>query len=101
MIRNFIFAGLGVTIGDILLGYWARSGDISNFILGLVFNLIGIIFYAGTLRSENIGIATAIFLAINIVAVTLAGIVFFRERSSILQIVGMGLILLAIVLMEI
>ena len=97
----FALAGLGVTTGDILLGYWARTSNWVFLVIGLVFNIIGILFYANTLSLRGVGIATAIFLAINIAAVSIAGMIFFREQFSILQLTGIGLIIVSIVLIEI
>jgi multidrug transporter EmrE-like cation transporter len=97
----FTLAGLGVTTGDLLLGHWARTSNWIFLVIGLIFNVIGILFYANTLTLRSVGIATAIFLAINITAVSITGMIFFREDVSILQFVGIGLIVLAIVLIEI
>lgn len=101
IVTLFVFAGLGVTIGDLILCYWAKTGNLPSLILGLLFNIIGIIFYANTLKLETVGIATTIFLASNIVAVTVLGILFYNESVSWMQVGGIVLILFAIVLIEI
>lgn len=97
----FFGASLFVTVGDLLLAQWAR-GDSWNFLfIGLVLNLIGIGFYAQTLRLESVGIATAIFLGINIFAVALSGFLFFGQSYTTRESVGLILLVLAIVLIEI
>ncbi|MBT5021415.1 hypothetical protein HOK51_09690 [Candidatus Woesearchaeota archaeon] len=96
-----ICAGIGVTIGDALLAGWARGNGLIFLLSGLIFNIIGIIFYATTLRIESIGVATAMFLAINIVAVSLYGMFFLRDHISISKICGIILIIFAIILIEI
>ena len=97
----FTLAGLGVTTGDVLLGHWARTSNWIFLVIGLVLNVIGILFYANTLSFRSVGIATAIFLAINIIAVSIAGVIFFREQFSVMQFIGIGLIVVAIMLIEI
>ncbi|MBW3021133.1 EamA family transporter [Candidatus Woesearchaeota archaeon] len=97
----FIGAGIGVTVGDVLLCNWVRQNNNLFLFLGLLFNVIGILFYAQTLRFESIGVATSIFLAINIVAVTLAGLVLFGERISWSQGSGILMVIISIILMEI
>lgn len=96
----FLFAAIGVMTGDVFLYYWAKNDFFINLIFGLFFNLIGIIFYAHTLKFENLGIATAIFLSMNIVAVMLAGVILFKDQLSLLQILGISMLIVAILIIE-
>jgi len=93
-------AGIFVTIGDVILFQWARGSALYHLILGLGFNVIGIVFYAQTLRLESIGIATAAFLGLNILAVTLVGLFIFGETIRARGVIGMALIAFSIFLIE-
>lgn len=97
-----LFAGAGffVTIGDLVLAQWARTTNWTLLVLGLMLNIIGIAFYANTLRLESVGIATAIFLGINIIAVTLGGYFFLNESLTLRESGGLLLLGIAITIIE-
>lgn len=94
-------AGALVTIGDLALAHWARAGPILFGLLGVAFNIGGILLYAHTLQMESVGVATAVFLGINILAVTLGGIFLFGEQLSAARIVGLFVLTVALVFVEI
>jgi multidrug transporter EmrE-like cation transporter len=94
-------AGVFVTIGDVILFQWARENNFVHLIFGLLFNVAGITFYAQALKFESLGLATAMFLGLNILAVTLAGCFIFGERIPLKGVLGMGLIAISIFLIEI
>ena len=94
-----IGAGIFVTAGDLVLARWAMNG--SGLWLGLALNLVGIMFYAQTLRLESVGVATALFLGVNIAAVALGGYVVFGDALTRNSMLGIGLMVLSIVLMEV
>jgi multidrug transporter EmrE-like cation transporter len=98
-----LFAGAGffVTIGDLILAQWARTNQWMLLVIGLLLNVIGIAFYANTLRLESVGVATAIFLGINIIAVTLAGYFFLNQNLSFRESAGLMLMAVALVMIEI
>lgn len=101
LITLFMGAGLFVTSGDIVLAQWARTSNWALFVLGLLLNIVGIMFYANILRLESVGLATAIFLGINIVAVTLGGYFFLNQSLTIRQLEGVLLLIFAIIMLEI
>ena len=94
-------AGLCVTVGDLALAIWARTNSSFYLILGLILNLIGILFYAQTLRLDNIGVATAIFLGLNILAVTIGGFFLFHESLNLRKVLALFLLVISILLLEI
>jgi multidrug transporter EmrE-like cation transporter len=96
----FLGAGLFVTIGDLILAQWARTSNWILLVTGLILNLVGIGFYAQTLKLESVGLATAIFLGINVVAVALGGYFFLRQSITIKEFAGLGLMMLAIMVIE-
>ena len=94
-------AGISVTIGDLILAGWARTSNWNLLIIGLLLNVVGIIFYANTLKFESVGLATAIFLGINIIAVTLGGYFFLNQSLNLRESLGILLLGIAIVIIEI
>ena len=94
-------AGVFVTLGDLALAYWARVGQIPFILLGLLLNLLGILFYSQTLRRESVGIATAIFLGFNILAVTLGGVFLFDENIGLSRMFGLLTLAGSIIFIEV
>jgi len=101
VLYTLIIAGILVAIGDVALAQWSRLEEAQFLLLGLVFNLVGILLYAQTLSVEHIGIATALFLGLNIGAVTLSGIFLFNESLSSGKIFSLLTLLLGIILIEV
>ncbi len=97
----FACAGLFVTIGDLVLAQWARNGNWILLVMGLSFNIVGITFYANILKLESVGLATAIFLGINIVAVTLCGYFFLNQSLTFRELTGLLLLTFAVIIIEI
>ena len=93
-------AGVLCTCGDISLAYWARQSTSLALLIGLGLNLAGISSYAFALTLEQVGIATALFLGFNILALSLAGFLVFSETPSPLQLVGLLLLIGSIILIE-
>ncbi len=100
-ITLLIGAGIFVTAGDLFLAGWARVNYIGYLVAGLLLNLTGIVFYAFSLRAEIIGIATAIFLGLNIFAVSLGAYFLFDESIPLRGAIGISLIIISIMLMEV
>jgi len=96
-----LIAGLCVTSGDVVLALWAKQSKFYLFLIGMLLNIAGVIVYAQSLRMEAVGIATAMFLGINIVAVTIMGMFLFKQFLSWKQIVGMIGMVAAMVIIEI
>jgi multidrug transporter EmrE-like cation transporter len=101
LITLFAGAGFFVTIGDLVLAQWARTSNHTLLVLGLLLNITGIAFYANTLRFESVGLATAIFLGINIIAVTIGGYFFLNQSLTARELTGLLLLAFAIVVVEI
>ena len=93
-------AGILCTGGDISLAFWAKNSGWLVLLLGLGLNLAGIGSYALSLTLEQAGATTALFLGFNILALALAGFVFFNETPSLVRAFGLMLLVAAIVLIE-
>ena len=70
------------------------------YIGGLAIYLIGLVFLVESFKSENIAVASAIFVIINIATLLLVSWLWFGDKLSLLQIVGLALALVAIALLE-
>lgn len=101
VLYTLVIAGILVAIGDIVLAQWSRLGGTLFLLLGLAINLVGILLYAQTLNVEHVGIATALFLGLNIGAVTLGGTFLFNEPLSLGRILGLLTLFTGIVLLEV
>ena len=100
-IALFAGAGLFVTIGDLILAQWARTSNWILLVLGLLLNIVGIGFYAQTLKLQSVGLATAIFLGINIIAVTIGGYFFLNQSVTLKEFLGVLVLASAILIIEI
>ena len=94
-------AGVLMASGDLALAVWARGGQIYFIALGLLLNLIGIVAYANTLGVQNIGVATAALLGLNILGVALFGYFFFGQSLSAMQAAGMFVLAASIIFIEV
>lgn len=87
--------------GDIALAIWSRGGQMHFIVAGLLLNLIGIVAYAHTLGTQNIGVATAALLGLNILAVAAFGFFFFGQSLSAARAVGMLVLAASIIFIEV
>lgn len=94
-------AGAIVTLGDLALAYSARAGQMLFVLLGVGLNVIGILIYAQTLSMESVGVATAVFLGINILAVTAGGILLFGDKISVARILGLLMLTSSMIFIEV
>lgn len=99
-VYTLALAGVLVAIGDISLAHWIRAGSGLLFAIGILMNLTGIVVYSQTLASAQIGLATATFLGLNILVVTLGGALVYREIPNLSSVSGMALLLVGIGLIQ-
>ena len=69
--------------------------------LGVGLYTIGTVIWAFSLRYELLSKAISIFTVLNLIAVILVGVLFFQEHLSFINKVGIGLGVLAVILMQI
>ncbi len=95
--------GLLLTGGDIVFKYWTlRSLPILSFhyLVGLIIYIFGLICLIQSFKSQNIAVASAIFVIVNIITLALVSWFHFDEKLSAQQLYGMGFAILAIVLLR-
>ncbi len=97
---TLLLSGLILTAGDIFMKYWATHGGSNYYIAGLTIYLVGLMFFVETLKQENVAIASAILVMVNIISLIIIGWFFFHEPYSHTKLGGIILALLAILLLE-
>jgi multidrug transporter EmrE-like cation transporter len=104
--NTFLLLAIGgslLTIGDIIFKFWVeRSLPYVSFIYigGFLVYMAGLIFLIESFKAENIAIASAIFILINIATLALVSWFYFDEKLSVLQIWGLALAIISIALMQ-
>ena len=98
-----IIGGSALTVGDIIFKYWVeRSLPYLSitYLGGFALYIVGLIFLIESFKTENIAVASAIFVLINIATLALVSWLYFGDKISSLQIVGLLLACTAIVILE-
>jgi multidrug transporter EmrE-like cation transporter len=89
------------TIGDIIMKQWVINKNPWLFCLGIFIYLIGLGFLAYSYNYKNIAVASAIFVILNIIALSLVSWFYFREALTPVQIIGIIVGIIAIFILEI
>jgi len=92
--------GVILTVGDILFKFWVERPSPLLYVSGLALYLLGAVFLVQSYKSENIAVATVIFIVFNVVTLSIVSWLYFGERLSALQIGAVVLALGAIALLE-
>jgi multidrug transporter EmrE-like cation transporter len=95
-----VLGGSILTVGDVIFKFYAETPKSFLYVLGLIVYLLGLIFLVQTYKTENIAIASAIFVIINIVTLLFVSKFYFGEQPSLWQVVGVIIAIVAILLME-
>ena len=95
-----IIGGIILTVGDLLFKFWIESDNRALYVVGLFVYVVGLLFLVESFRSENMAVASTIFVIVNVVTLALVGWLYFGERLSILQIFGILCAFLAVFLLE-
>jgi len=104
---KIIFFGLVIlavaleVAGDIFFKKWAIESKGVLLYIGLLIYFIGTIFWAISLRYEYLSKAISVFTVLNLVIVSVVGILYFKEDLSLINKIGIGFGILSIVLIEI
>ncbi len=93
-------AGIGLTAGDVIVKKWATTGNSIYYVIGMVAYLIAIAFLAESFKYKNMAIANSICVGLNVVTLVIVSWFYFKETLSILQLLGILLIIIGIVVLE-
>jgi multidrug transporter EmrE-like cation transporter len=95
--------GTLLTLGDIVFKTWATANApylSYQYILGLALYIAGLLCLIETFRTQNIAVATAVFVLINIATLALVSWFWFGEKLSLLQVAGLVCAAAAVLLLE-
>jgi len=86
--------------GDIFFKKWAVESRSALFIVGMAVYFIGTFFWAISLKYEFLSKAIVVFTVLNLVLITLAGVLIFKEDLTLANKMGIVLGIVSIVLVE-
>ncbi len=86
--------------GDIVFKKWTIENKTILMWIGFIIYSVGALFWAFSLKYEMLSKAISIFTILNLVIVSLIGIVIFKENLSVASKIGIVLGLVSIVLIE-
>ena len=95
-----ISGAIFLTIGDVVFKYWTGHEKLPLYILGLLLYLIGLMFLVWSYKFENIEVASALLVIFNIIALTVIGWLYFNERISVIELLGIAAGVVSIALLE-
>jgi spermidine export protein MdtJ len=100
----FVLIGLAVAleiVGDILFKKWSIENKNYLLIIGLTVYIVGTAFWALSLKYEYLSKAISVFTVLNLVVLSLVGILYFKEDISLINKAGIALGILSIILVEV
>jgi len=89
-----------LTIGDVLMKKWVVENKILFYFAGLVIWLVGLNFLALSFKYKNIAVASTIFVVLNVAMLSFASWVYFNEKLSLLEILGICLGITSVIVLE-
>lgn len=104
---KYVFYGLILlavafeVIGDIFFKKWSVENKNVLPYAGLFIYFIGTIFWAISLKYEFLSRAISIFTILNLIVITLVGVLIFKEDLSLINKIGIGLGIASVILIEI
>jgi multidrug transporter EmrE-like cation transporter len=86
--------------GDIFFKKWSLDSKNMLLAIGLIVYFIGTVFWAVSLKYEFLSKAISVFTILNLIIVSLAGVIIFKEDLSVVNKIGIALGALSIILVE-
>jgi multidrug transporter EmrE-like cation transporter len=86
--------------GDIFFKKWSLDSKNLLLAIGLLVYFIGTVFWAVSLKYEFLSRAISVFTIMNLIIVSLAGVIIFKEDLSVVNKLGIALGALSIILVE-
>jgi len=93
-------AGVILTIGDIFMKKWVNANDFYLFIIGIVLYLISMCILGYSFKFKNIAIASTMMVVFNVVTLAIVSWIFYGDKLSTWQIVGISTAMVSVVLCE-
>ncbi|CAK6692625.1 hypothetical protein WH5701_15821 [Synechococcus sp. WH 5701] len=95
-----LIGGVILTIGDLAIKTWIIKENRPAFWLGMMIYMAGMAILAHAFRYRNIATASIICVVFNVITLILATRLIYGESISKQQYVGMGVGVLAIIILE-
>ncbi len=88
-------------LGDILFKEWTLKHQWYLLVLGIVFYMAATMFWAFSLKYQNLSKAVVIFAVLTLVVGVLVGVFLYKEELTAVNIIGVIFGLVGIVLLEV
>lgn len=95
-----LIGGIVFTLGDLIMKKWALTNSHLFYLIGMGLYIVGLAFLAQSYKYKHIGIASAIIVLINIIALSLVSYFYFKETLSLAHIFGLVLGMISILIIE-
>jgi len=92
--------GIVLTVGDLVMKKWIAGGGIVIYVIGLAIYLVGMVFLSQSYKFKNIAVASLMLVIFNIITLLIVSWLFYHEKLSVLQLVGMTLGLFSVIILE-
>jgi multidrug transporter EmrE-like cation transporter len=89
-----------LTVGDIIFKFWIRDSSRIAYVLGLATYLLGLMCLVQSFKTQNMAVASAVFVLVNIGTLAVVSWLVFDERLSMTKIAGLGLAVVAVLILE-
>ena len=95
-----LLGGCILTVGDVFMKNWIVTGANKWYIYGLLVYIFALNFVAFSFKSKNIAVATIIFVLVNVISLTLVSWFYFEEKLTTTQLIGIGLGIASVIVLE-
>lgn len=96
-----VFIGAVIEVfADIAFKWWNDRNEIHLIIVGVILYLTGTAFWVASLRYESFTKSGTVFLLLNIILLTMAGLLLFKDNISDINRLGIILGIISIIMIE-
>jgi len=95
-----IFGGILLTCGDVFLKYWSLKDKWWMFAGAMLIYLFGVALLGITFKSRNLAVASTIMVMVNSLTLVLVSVFYFKDKISLLGMLGIVLGLISVTLLE-
>ena len=92
-------AAISVILGDVFAKYWSQNQRLTYYLLGLVFYFLSGFLYIPSLLKEGLVVTSVLWSLIGTIGFVVVGLVFFKETLTLMQGVGVGFGVVALVIL--
>lgn len=88
------------TVGDLLMKQWAETNSRAFYGAGMACYIVGLSFLAYSFTQKNIVVASAIFVVMNLLLLTVASWIFYGEMINKKELIGIALGISAVLFLD-